>query len=169
MQLVATEYLFIHFPDHHEGHLTVRSNHLNNMSSHTLPQLYFFFFISISASLHLCFVFILSLCFCSLKLLAVPRFLHEFTWSEVTAVKCFFFHSFLSIFESLSASQQLFTPFLFRLFPQNDSPPLLTPDCAYIFTVLLVVGIVMRHNCSVVFNNTSLLAHFCQSCQVSEK
>lgn len=23
MQLVATEYLFIHFPDHHEGHLTV--------------------------------------------------------------------------------------------------------------------------------------------------
>lgn len=25
MQLVATEYLFIHFPDHHEGHLTVRS------------------------------------------------------------------------------------------------------------------------------------------------
>lgn len=24
MQLVATEYLFIHFPDHHEGHLTVR-------------------------------------------------------------------------------------------------------------------------------------------------
>lgn len=26
MQLVATEYLFIHFPDHHEGHLTVRSN-----------------------------------------------------------------------------------------------------------------------------------------------
>ena len=23
MQLVATEYLFIHFPDHHDGHLTV--------------------------------------------------------------------------------------------------------------------------------------------------
>lgn len=30
MQLVATEYLFIHFPDHHEGHLTVRSNHLKH-------------------------------------------------------------------------------------------------------------------------------------------
>ncbi len=36
MQLVATEYLFIHFPDHHEGHLTVRSNHLNHTSSHAL-------------------------------------------------------------------------------------------------------------------------------------
>lgn len=38
MQLVATEYLFIHFPDHHEGHLTVRSNR--------------------KSSLHLCFVFL---------------------------------------------------------------------------------------------------------------
>ncbi|KAH0617990.1 hypothetical protein JD844_016841, partial [Phrynosoma platyrhinos] len=31
MQLVATEYLFIHFPDHHEGHLTLlRSSLVNN-------------------------------------------------------------------------------------------------------------------------------------------
>ncbi|KAJ1201125.1 hypothetical protein NDU88_004940 [Pleurodeles waltl] len=31
MQLVATEYLFLHFPDHHEGHLTLlRSSLVNN-------------------------------------------------------------------------------------------------------------------------------------------
>uniref|UniRef100_UPI00398F7C3D ribonuclease 3 n=1 Tax=Pristiophorus japonicus TaxID=55135 RepID=UPI00398F7C3D len=31
MQLVATEYLFVHFPDHHEGHLTLlRSSLVNN-------------------------------------------------------------------------------------------------------------------------------------------
>uniref|UniRef100_A0A673XWP6 RNase III domain-containing protein n=1 Tax=Salmo trutta TaxID=8032 RepID=A0A673XWP6_SALTR len=31
MQLMATEYLFIHFPDHHEGHLTfLRSSLVNN-------------------------------------------------------------------------------------------------------------------------------------------
>lgn len=36
MQLVATEYLFIHFPDHHEGHLTVSlslvPSHLRSVS-----------------------------------------------------------------------------------------------------------------------------------------
>lgn len=38
--------------------------------------------------LHLCFVFIPSLCFCCLMLLktTVPRFLHKFTWNDVTAV-----------------------------------------------------------------------------------
>ena len=36
MQLVATEYLFIHFPDHHEGHLTVKSHiSFSLLSAHT--------------------------------------------------------------------------------------------------------------------------------------
>ena len=42
MQLVATEYLFIHFPDHHEGHLTVRSNHSNRMPPPTTDHLLLF-------------------------------------------------------------------------------------------------------------------------------
>lgn len=39
MQLVATEYLFIHFPDHHEGHLTVRSSlALSTRALHTFER-----------------------------------------------------------------------------------------------------------------------------------
>lgn len=42
MQLVATEYLFIHFPDHHEGHLTV-SISLVCSSFHPKIGLFYFF------------------------------------------------------------------------------------------------------------------------------
>lgn len=54
MQLVATEYLFIHFPDHHEGHLTVRRNPLMSLSIYSLlpsPHLVPSLFTSLSVSL----------------------------------------------------------------------------------------------------------------------
>lgn len=44
MQLVATEYLFIHFPDHHEGHLTV-SISLVCSSFHPKIGLFYFFYL----------------------------------------------------------------------------------------------------------------------------
>lgn len=56
MQLVATEYLFIHFPDHHEGHLTVRSNHLKHSPKAFFPPAAMYF--SHLPLLHPCLVFI---------------------------------------------------------------------------------------------------------------
>lgn len=38
MQLVATEYLFIHFPDHHEGHLTVRAAFSASLKGSVIPD-----------------------------------------------------------------------------------------------------------------------------------
>lgn len=172
MQLVATEYLFIHFPDHHEGHLTVRSNHLNHKSAHTVltespPAHRHVHFTSTSASLHLRFVFIMYFCFCCLKLkTAVLYFFFFFflymKWSYSCAFVsvCGWFFFFLPSFPSFCASQ-VFTPFLFCLFPQNNSLPLFTSHCACMFTVLLVMGIVMRQNCSVFFFFFFLLTHLC--------
>lgn len=146
MQLVATEYLFIHFPDHHEGHLTVRSNHKSSQG-----------LLGHSASLHLCVVFIPSLCFCFLLLTQ-----HEVTAVLLCLCVCvwvifFFFFPFHPSHQSLNLrvpAQVLHSPpllFLLCLFPQNNSLPLLTQHSACMFTVLRVMGIVMRQNCSAVF------------------
>lgn len=143
MQLVATEYLFIHFPDHHEGHLTVRSNHLKHS-----PKAFF----------HL-----------------QPCTSHIFlfytrVWSLFHRLLPFTSFEGWDFFPHLLPSHKsvifLFFFCLFASTPLFHSPP---SCCACMFTVLLVMGIVMRRNCSVVFSNTSLLAHFCRSCQVSEK
>lgn len=148
MQLVATEYLFIHFPDHHEGHLTVRSNHLKHSPKAFFPPAAMYF--SHLPLLHPCLVFIppspAFYIIWGVVFLSPPSSLLINLWSS-----SFFFLFFL--------------PFCF-----HSSLPLTPPSCcACMFTVLLVMGIVMRRNCSVVFSNTSLLAHFCKSCQVSEK
>lgn len=144
MQLVATEYLFIHFPDHHEGHLTVRSNHLKHSPKAFFPPAAMYF--SHLPLLHPCLVFIppspAFYIIWGVIFLSPPSSLLINLWSS-----SFFFYLF--------ASTALF-----------HSPP---SCCACMLTVLLVMGIVMRRNCSVVFSNTSLLAHFCKSCQVSEK
>lgn len=148
MQLVATEYLFIHFPDHHEGHLTVRSNHLKHSPKAFFPT-------------------------CSHVLLTSSSFTPVF--GLYSTVSSLLHHlrgdiSFPTFFPSHKSVIFLFFFFFFFTFllPQLSSthPP---SCCACMFTVLLVMGIVMRRNCSVVFSNTSLLAHFCKSCQVSEK
>lgn len=146
MQLVATEYLFIHFPDHHEGHLTVRSNHLKHSPKAFFPPAVMYF--SHLPLLHPCLVFI------------PPSPAFYIIWGVI----------FLSPPSSLLINlwSSSFSFFFTFLLPQLSSthPP---SCCACMFTVLLVMGIVMRRNCSVVFSNTSLLAHFCKSCQVSEK
>ncbi len=45
MQLVATEYLFIHFPDHHEGHLTVSISLVRSSFHPKIALFYFSFFL----------------------------------------------------------------------------------------------------------------------------
>lgn len=108
----------------------------------------------VSASLHLCFVYSPS---CEVE--HKRRFLHRFTGNEVAAVLLCgrVFPPFPSICKSPSA-RQVFTPHHFcACFHKITLFHSLTPHCACMFTVM---GIVMRQNCSVVFNNTSLSAEF---------
>lgn len=65
--------------------------------------------------------------------------------------------SFLSINPWISEPARYSPPSSFACF-HKTTPPLLTSHCACVFTVLFVMGIVMRQNCSVVFSNTSLSA-----------
>ena len=157
MQLVATEYLFIHFPDHHEGHLTVRSNHKSSQG-----------LLRHSASLHLCVVFIPSLCFCFLLLTQ-----HEVTAVFLCLCVCvwvifYLFFSFLSILHinlwtsvcqprystplPSSSSSACFHKITLFLCSPNTAPACLLYS---VWWVLSWDRIVQRF-----FNNTSLSAHF---------
>lgn len=108
MQLVATEYLFIHFPDHHEGHLTVRSNHLKHSPKAFFPPAAMYF--SHLPLLHPCLVFI------------PPSPAFYIIWGVI----------FLSPLSSLLIN--LWSSFFFYLFASTalfHSPPLML--CLYVY------------------------------------
>lgn len=109
--------------------------------------------------LHFCTRVVFYFCFsclsfenrCSLLFFYLTFFLHEIKLQLRFCVWCVgdFSSSFFPFHHSVPAR---YSPPSSCLFPQNNSLPLFTSHCACMFTVLLVMGIVMRQNCSVVFH-----------------
>lgn len=144
MQLVATEYLFIHFPDHHEGHLTVRSIHkiivitqiplkvvVFPTPAHAFFLIYYKIFTCFYQKLQVCFYALYN----SLFYIFLPVSLSHQVSGPPQFLTCLHTHTHTH----KQAKQKNLFSFLSR--------------CTCVLIVLRVMGIVMRPNCSVVFNN----------------